>query len=459
MRRFLLLACVISGCSGPPTLEERALEPLHARGDAFRDARGLQGADREAFFWLLWRAARRHTVNGQESSTVDVEEVTPEFLERRVAQGREAQEYPWAPRDEGVWRSSVLMYRVGTEALTNWHALWRQDEVVRQRVGEFAAGWAADKDGVLKRLLHYLNAEVLGARAKKKPRGLPDLDPETCLKEGGGRGTDLAIAAITLFRSWGVPAVLVRCPLVGGEAGGDAWVGIPGTDIWMKPADTEPASPSYFAYRRGDRRLPKVFVCEERNEFTHLVSARNALPFKTQYDFVWQPAADASAQLPGAVPVTIENLPAPAFLCMFAGGGLLAVAPGRPREDDATDFGPCAPGLLYVPATPGPRGLQLPLGPPFVLMSDGSREELPGEGAEVEWAWAASPEAPDSKPYVWLEGRFVPAHFVERDGKRLVAGPRNALWLVWREGPENGGLGKPVGRPFVVAEGGVVKEY
>ncbi|MEK7470343.1 MAG: hypothetical protein AAB074_23480 [Planctomycetota bacterium] len=462
MKRLLLLAlsaAMAGGCSDPPTIEERALEPLGSRADSFRDARGLKGADREAYFWLLWRAARRHTVDAQERSTVDVDEITPEFLERRVAQGREAQDYPWSPRDEAQWRSGVLMYRVGTEALTNWHSAWRQDEAVRQRVGEFAAGWEADREGTLKRLLHYLNAEVLGARARRKPRGLPDLDPATCLKDGGGRSTDLSIAAITLFRSWGIPAALVRCPLVNGEASGDAWVGIPGTEIWMKPADTEPASPAYFAYRRGDARLPKVYVCEERNDYSNLVSVRNSLSFWTQYAFVWQSAADASAQLPGAVPVVFENLPDPVFLSMFAGSGWLDVAPGRPRDDGSTDFGPCAPGLLYLLTTPGPRGLQLPAGVPFVLKPDGTREELPGDGPEIEWEWSAPAELPTARPNVWRDGGFVPAKLVERDGKRFVAGPRNALWLAWREGPESGGRGKPVGRPFVVGEGGVLKEY
>ncbi|MCE9580941.1 MAG: hypothetical protein K8T20_00340, partial [Planctomycetes bacterium] len=259
MKRAALLALLLgaAGCGGsPPTIEERALQPLGDRAELFRDARGLQGADREAFFWLLYRAARRHTVDAQEGSEVDAESITPEFLERRIAQARDAQGYPWAPRDEDAWRRGVLMYRVGTEALSNWHAWWRQDAAVGAKVDEFAKGWASDPDGTLRAVVHYLNAEVLGSRAKRKPRGLPDLDPESCIKEGGGRGTDLAIAAVTLLRAWGVPAVLMRCPLVSGEPVGDAWVGVPGTDIWLKPADTEPASPAYFSYRRGDARIP-----------------------------------------------------------------------------------------------------------------------------------------------------------------------------------------------------------
>ncbi len=462
MKRALLLAVAVftAGCGGgPASLEERALQPLGDRAEQFRAAAGAEGADREAYWWLLWRAARRHTVNGQEGSTVDVEEITPEFLANRVAQAREVQRYPWAPQDEDGWRRGILMYRVGTEKISNWHAWWRQDEAVRQKVDAFAAGWAGDRDGTMKALLHYLNAEVLGAKAKKVARGLPDLDPESCVKEGGGRGTDLAIAAVTLFRAWGVPAVLMRCPLVNGEAGGDAWVAIPGTDIWLRPADTEPSSPAYFAWRRGDTRLPKVYSCEDRNDYPNLVPLRDALPFKTQYGFVWQPAADASAQLPGAVPVSLPDLPEPAFLSLFAGGGWLDVAPGRLQEDGSTDFGPCAPGLLYVPTTPGPRGLQAPAGPPFVLNPDGSRTEYPGDGPDVEWEWTPPADTPGAKAYVWVEGRFAPSHFVDRDGKRLLAGPRNAMWLVWREGKENGGLGKPVGRPFVVGEGGVVKEF
>lgn len=463
MKRAMLLlagAVVIAGCAGSPaSLEDRALEPLGSRADAFRGAGGLEGADRDAFFWLLWRAARRHTVTAQEGSSVDVEEITPEFLSRRVSQAREAQQYPWAPKDEEGWRRGLLMYRVGTEAITDWHAWWRKDEAVRSAVEGFAASWETDREGTLKALLYHLNAVVLGARAKRIARGLPDLDPETCLKDGGGRGTDLAIAAVTLFRAWGVPALLMRCPLVNGEAGGDAWVAIPGTEIWLRPGDTSEVSPAYFSYRRGDRRLPKVYACEDRNDYPNLVVLRDSLPFMTQYGFVWQPAADASAQLPGAVPVVLHGMPEPAFLSLFAGGGWLGVAPGRPQEDGSTDFGPCAPGLLYLPTTPGPRGIQAPAGPPFVLNADGSRTEYPGDGEEIEWAWTPPADVAGAKPYVWVDGHFAIAHLVDRDGKRLLAGPRNAMWLLWREGTENGGLGKPVGRPFVVGEDGAAKEF
>lgn len=463
MKRSLLAAglLALAGCGGGAarSIEERALEPLGDRAGAFR-AVGLEGADREAYFWLLWRAARRHTVTAGGTSTVDAEGITPEFLASRVAQARLVQQYPWAPKDEEEWRRGLLMYRVATEPITDWHAYWGQDAAVADKVRAFATLYAdRDHEETLKALLHYLNAEVLGARVKKIARQPPDLDPETCVKQGGGRGTDLAIAAVTLFRAWGIPAVLMRCPLVNGEAGGDAWIGITGTDIWMKPADTAERSPEYFAYRRGDVRLSKVYACEDRNDYPELVSLRDALPFRIQYGFVWQPAADASAQLPGAVPVSLPDMPVPAFLSLYVAGGWVEVAPGHPRDDDSADFGPCAPGMLYLPTTPGPRGIQAPAGVPFVLNADGSRTEFAGDGPDVEWAWSPPPDVPGAKAYLWVEGRFVFARWVDRDGKRLLAGPRNAMWLVWREGPENGGLGKPVGRPFVVGDDGQPREY
>ncbi|MCE9581122.1 MAG: hypothetical protein K8T20_01265, partial [Planctomycetes bacterium] len=249
-----------------------------------------------------------------------------------------------------------------------------------------------------------------------------------------------------------------RCPLVSGEPVGDAWVGVPGTDIWLKPADTEPASPAYFSYRRGDARIPKVYACDDRNDYPRLVALREHLPFKTQYSFVLQPAADLSAVLPGAVPVRIEGIPEPAFLSMFTGTGWIEVAPGRPQEDGSSDFGPCTPGLLYLPTVPGPLGVQAPAGPPFILRADGSLETLAGTPPNIEWAWTPPADAPAATPHFWKNGAFVPAQLLDRDGKRFAAGPGGALWLFWRAGPEAGGKGKPVGRPFVVAPDGV-KEY
>lgn len=344
------------------------------------------------------------------------------------------------------------MYRVATEELSDWHAEFAADRQVRSDLEALAAGWDADREGTLRAVIHRLNSGVVAARTAPRQRGLPDMSPGDCLAEGGGRQTDLAIASICLLRTWGVPAILLRAPVLAGEPGGDVWIGILGTDWWIRPGDDAPLDDAYFRYRRSGPLLPKVFACADRNEFGHLLAARNSLSFKTAYNFILIPAADLTGTLPGTARVVLPaEWKSPVFLSTWSAGGWLEVAPGIPDGRGATDFGPCtAADLLYMPTVPGPRGIPAPAGDPFLLAPDGTRTLLTPRDGAVSWEWNPPADAPAARPHLWKDAVWVPCVVEPVDGKSTARGAPGALYLVIRPGPENGGIGKFFGRPFTL---------
>jgi len=448
----VLIAAVLGGCATAPVPEEerRAFEQLGDRADQLRDGGGLEGADREAFFWLVNRAARRHTVGDGQKIGLDLDSARTEWLADRVRRARAAQRWPWAPRDEDTWRRGVLMYRVATEKITDWAAFFLKDAGVAARVDSFSAEYALHPDETLRALIHYLNGEVLGARLRHESRKPPDLDPESCLRVGGGRATDLAVSAICLMRTFGIPAVLVRAPLLAGEPSGDAWIAVIGTPYWIRPADGSPLSDDYFSYRRKSGALAKVYAGLERNDFADLLPYAGALSFYLRYQFVFQPAADVTDSLPVAVPVILKGLPEPAFLSMWAGAGWLEVVPGR-RSGEATAFGSCgADGVLYLPTSIDETSQAVPAGDPFVLHPDGAREVLRAGSGEHFWKW--EPPGDGAEPRMWSDGAFRPCAVVNRAGTPMVSGAPGALYVVWKGG-------RPVGRPFTVAEDGAKRGF
>ena len=401
---------------------------------------------------MLGRAARRYTVDGTERVGADSDSVTPAILAARLRQARETQRFPWAPADEDEWRRGVLMYRVATETITNWHDFWRSDPEVARRVEDFALAWPADPDGVRRQLLHYLNAEVLAPKVARKPRKLPDLDPATCVKEGGGRATDLAIAGVCLLRAWGIPAVLVRAPLLNRGISGDAWIGVLGTDLWMKPADPSPLSDAYFSWRTATGDALKAWSVEDEDSHDHLFPWAHAFSFYLRYNFLLLPAADATGRTEGTARVRLEGLPELAFLSAWSGTGWLEVAPGRP-DGGAHDFGFCAArDVLYLPTTISDAAQALPAGDPFVLRADGKRETLRAGATDLRWELKSTAENAGAEPRIWKAGRFEPCPVVEEKGKRIVVGCPTALYVMWKGS-------RAAGRPFTVEADGTVREF
>ncbi|MBI2923959.1 MAG: hypothetical protein HYY18_23105 [Planctomycetes bacterium] len=421
-------------------------------GDFEAAASDLDPRDRDAFYWLLGRAARRYTVDGAERVGSDADSVTPAILVERIRQARETRKFPWAPADEDAWRRGVLMYRVATEAITNWHDFWRSDAEVARRVEGFAMAWPADPDGVLRQLLHYLNAEVLAPRVVRKPRKMPDLDPATCVREGGGRATDLAIAGVCLLRAWGIPAVLVRAPLLNRAISGDAWIGVPGPDLWMRPADTAPLSDGYFSCHLTTGDALKAWTVQDEDTHEDLIPYAHAFSFYLRYNFLLLPATDSTPRTAGTARVRIEGLPEPAFLSAWSGTGWLEVAPGR-RDGRVHDFGFCAArDVLYLPTTISETAQALPAGDPFVLHPDGLRGILRAGTTDLTWEWNPLPEHAGAEPRVWKAGRFERCPVVEENGKRVVVGCPTALYVLWKGS-------RAVGRPFTVDLDGTVREF
>lgn len=459
MKTRFLAVLALAGCASPSLTpgEREALSPLGARAGAFEDAvgeYGLEGADRDAYFWLLRRAAERCVVGAQDRTGPDIRKVTPEALGLRIVQARKAQEWPWAPRDEDAWRRGVLMYRVAAEEITNWYDAFTRDAAVEKRLRELAGGWRADPDGTLRRVVHFLNADVLGARVAHKPRKPPDLSPEECLREGGGRATDLAIAAVSLMRAWGVPAVLVRTPCLVGASAGDAWVHVLGTDIHVRPADRSEIGEAYFRYRRGDPAVAKAWACDTPGDTGRLRLWKGALPFRAAYAFVLQPARDVTRDVTGASRVQVPGLPEPSFLCVWCAPGWLEVAPGATRGE-ATDFGACGDAnVLYLVTSISEDGRQTVQGDPFVLRPDSTRLDLK-PGPEIAW----TPEGHEGHELrAWIAGRFELVRPPEKKGDPWTV-RSGALHVWWTPGPENNHLGKPASRPFVLDATGKLESF
>jgi hypothetical protein len=248
----------------------------------------------------------------------------------------------------------------------------------------------------------------------------------------------------------------MRSPLIAGEPGGDVWIGILGKDWWIRPGDDRALSDDYFRYRRSGAVPLKVFSCADRNDYPHLVALQHPLSFKTAYNFVLIPASDVSADLPGTTRVVIPGEPPqPVFLSAWSAGGWLEVAPGLQGED-SVDFGACAAAdHLYLPTTPGPRGLPAPAGDPFLLHPDGTRTLLVPGAAEQAWTWSPIPGEPSARPALWRAGTWVSCVVETRAGTSTVRGFAGALYVVLRPGPENGGVGKFFGRPFTISPDGL----
>jgi hypothetical protein len=246
----------------------------------------------------------------------------------------------------------------------------------------------------------------------------------------------------------------VRTPCLVGSNAGDAWVAVLGTDIHVRAADTGAFGEGYFRYRRGDAAVAKAYACDTPGDTDRLRLWKGALPFRAAYAFVLQPARDVTRDVTAAARVELPGLAEPAFLCVWCAPGWLEVAPGVKRGD-VTDFGPCgAADVLYLPTVITVENRQKAAGEPFVLRADGTRLELK-PGAEIAWR----PEGHGGHELrAWIAGEFVQVRPPEKKDEAWTV-RAGALHLWWVPGPENNRMGKPAGRPFVVREDGICREY
>ncbi|WP_274972570.1 hypothetical protein [Bacteroides fluxus] len=377
-----LLLLLLSAC-GPKTMLETALR--QAGGNREELERVLSHYQKDSLKYaaacflienMIGKGAIRYAkdetsgIYMQKKPEPDLVHITASYLIENIELAFKARErYPWCRKlSFEKFCHSVLPHRLKQEPLERWR--WFYYHRYKSVADSLAASGAS-----LKEVVFFMNARY-GKKYLREANEIPgDFSYQLIEELGGGTCDHLALNAVQLMRSIGIPLDLDILPCHGKVNGGHSYNSFTdehGHFVYFSPYEREPERNKWIAplvQRVCYERQPKSEI--DANRWNTQLSHQSLKAVTDRY----YPCCSIRIPVQGQISDSIL------YLTTYNRGTFKVVAQSRVTCGEA--FFPALPqGLLYFQMTAGKNGLN-PMGDPFIVTSDGASFIAPTEGPVI----------------------------------------------------------------------------